>query len=127
MSDLNHPETQRGETAVVLLSLLGLAGLAVLIAFFMSDSGLWPSFSHERVYAAHAVLAETETPITVAPKPVEVEAVFANTRESAREQTCASRARKQERIEATRKPVSRRARLLSRRRATLLTSTVVDG
>lgn len=48
----------------VVLNLVGLAGLTVMLAFVASDSGLWPSFSGDRVYTAAKLLAaeREETP-----------------------------------------------------------------
>ena len=135
MSDPNHQDSRQNDRLAVALSLLGLAGFVVLVACLNSGQGLWPSFSGERVYTAHALMAAEAQPAPAnasAPvewRPAEVEPVKVSAQERAMSDACGARAKRHERMEAARRQTIRRARLLSRRRTTtaLPITTVVDG
>lgn len=125
MLDLHHKESHRADVLAVVLNLFGLAGLCVLVACVVSDSGLWPSFSGDGVYTAARVLAsERELPPAapeVLPKRPEVEEVMWREPVGVTPGACEARAARSVQAEARRRQMQpqpsscKRARLLSRR------------
>jgi hypothetical protein len=127
LSDPNHPESHRSDVVGLILTLVGLAGLTISVAGVAGGTGLWPSFSGERVYTAQALLSERDTPrVTEEVAPRVAEPVVVREAEKGARRSCdrEQRAKQSEKFEAQRRQPARRARMLSRRLVSFLTPTV---
>ena len=127
--DLKSKSSQRTDLLALVLTLTGLAGLVVSVTGFVDGSGLWPSFSGERVYTSQAILSERPAPqpsVEAAPKPSSPEPLVIRETEKPARSACDGKARAipPTTFEARKRELSRRLRLLSRRPSSAFTSSV---
>lgn len=134
MSDQNHTQPPRTELLAVVLTLVGLAGLAVTVG----GPGLWPGFFGERAYSAHLITSDAEPPTSSAaaqyvsawtpPPPQASDEITLRTINETARSACQSESRAARRAvqqaEAARRQQRRAKPPACQSRPTLLTATV---